>query len=181
MKTPTLLRPLVVDFYKSSRKSRNYRRKIEQKLAPQLQAMLEASKKFKNEDELDEKQCMPNDHFNLATWSMRHYGPNETPTVKSLAATFTGASFAAIHTTSTTLTHVLYDLAAHPECIPILRDELTAAMREEPDGKLRKKTMPRLRKMDSFIKESQRVHPLNLCRPFSVPITGNLLIRTTKQ
>jgi len=59
-----------------------------------------------------------------------------------------------------TLTNVLYDLAARPECIEVLREEIERISAEEPDGKLRKKTMPRLRKLDSFIKESQRIHPL---------------------
>ena len=59
-----------------------------------------------------------------------------------------------------TLTNVLYDLAAHPEYADILREEIQRISAEEPSGKLRKKTMPKLRKLDSFIKESQRVSPL---------------------
>jgi cytochrome P450 len=69
-------------------------------------------------------------------------------------------SFAAIHTTSITLTNVLYDLAANPEYAEVLREEIEHISAEEPDGKLRKKTMPKLRKLDSFIKESQRINPL---------------------
>lgn len=59
-----------------------------------------------------------------------------------------------------TLSNVLYDLAAHPEYIAVLREEVERISAEEPDGKIRKKTMPKLRKLDSFIKESQRVNPL---------------------
>jgi cytochrome P450 len=59
-----------------------------------------------------------------------------------------------------TLTNVLYDLAAHPEYADILRDEIQSISSEEPGRKLRKKTIPKLRKLDSFIKESQRVNPL---------------------
>lgn len=58
------------------------------------------------------------------------------------------------------LTNALYDLAAHPEYAQILREEIALVTAEEPSGKLRKKTMPKLKKLDSFIKESQRVNPL---------------------
>jgi len=59
-----------------------------------------------------------------------------------------------------TLTNILYDLAAHPEYQEVLREEIARISAEEPSGQLRKKTMPKLRKLDSFIKESQRVNPL---------------------
>lgn len=68
-----------------------------------------------------------------------------------------------------TLTNVLYDLAAHPEYVPALREEIKRISAEEPGGKLRKKTMPKLRKLDSFIKESQRIHPLGSGKSFSLP------------
>ena len=70
-----------------------------------------------------------------------------------------------------TLTNVLYDLAAHPEWAEILREEIQRISAEEPSGKLRKKTMPKLRKLDSFIKESQRVNPLGagMPKPMLIP------------
>jgi hypothetical protein len=60
----------------------------------------------------------------------------------------------------------LYDLAAHPEYAEVLREEIRRISAEEPGGKLRKKTMPKLRKLDSFIKESQRVNPLGSGKPY---------------
>lgn len=64
-----------------------------------------------------------------------------------------------------TLTNALYDLAAHPEYVPVLREEIDRISTQEPGGQLRKKTMPKLRKLDSFIKESQRIHPLGPGKP----------------
>ena len=83
-----------------------------------------------------------------------------SPTAETVADTILAGSFAAIHTTTMTLTNVLYDLAAHPEYQEVLRKEIERISAEEPSGQLRKKTMPKLRKLDSFIKESQRVNPL---------------------
>jgi hypothetical protein len=51
------------------------------------------------------------------------------------------------------LTNVLYDLAAHPEYADVLREEVQRISAEEPSRKLRK-TMLKLRKLDSFVQES---------------------------
>lgn len=73
-----------------------------------------------------------------------------------------------------TLSNVLYDLAAHPEYQEVLREEFERVSAEEPNGQMRKKSMPKLRKLDSFIKESQRINPLGsgtfrLVAPLSRP------------
>ncbi|KAJ5214934.1 hypothetical protein N7468_010613 [Penicillium chermesinum] len=71
-----------------------------------------------------------------------------------------GLSLAAIHTTSNLLTNVVYDLAAHPEYFQPLREEIKAVLEE--DGKLKKTSLLKLKLLDSILKESQRMHPVNL-------------------
>jgi cytochrome P450 len=71
-----------------------------------------------------------------------------------------GLALAAIHTTSNLLTNVMYDLAAYPEYIQPLRDEIRAVAAQ--DGVLQKTSLPKLKLMDSIMKESQRTHPLSL-------------------
>jgi cytochrome P450 len=71
-----------------------------------------------------------------------------------------GLSLAAIHTTSNLLTNIMYDLAAYPEYIQPLRDEICAVAAE--DGVLKKTSLLKLKLMDSVMKESQRMHPLGL-------------------
>ena len=68
---------------------------------------------------------------------------------------------AAMHTTSNTITHIFFDLAAHPEYLEPLREEIVEVQRTEPLGILSKASMARLRKMDSFMKESQRLNPFS--------------------
>jgi cytochrome P450 len=82
-------------------------------------------------------------------------------------------SFAAIHTTSMATTAVIYDLAAYPEYIPALREELQKVIDEDGydldgDGykKLKKSSIPRLWKLDSFLKESQRLTPPSLGKTY---------------
>lgn len=76
-------------------------------------------------------------------------------------------SLAAIHTTSNLLTNVMYDLAAYPEYIQPLRDEIKAVVDE--DGSLKKTSLLKMKLMDSVIKESQRLHPVSMGK-FSVTI-----------
>jgi hypothetical protein len=85
-------------------------------------------------------------------------------------------SLAAIHTTSMALTQVIYDLALHPEYVEALREErkqpnsksgiktpLTWHAVEpvvaQDNGRLLKTSITKLKKMDSVLKESQRMNP----------------------
>ncbi|EUC27913.1 hypothetical protein COCCADRAFT_63227, partial [Bipolaris zeicola 26-R-13] len=68
---------------------------------------------------------------------------------------------ASTHTTSITLQNALYDLAAYPQYLQPLRDELED-MIEQDGGKLLTKSFLMLRKMDSFLRESQRMNPIDL-------------------
>lgn len=62
----------------------------------------------------------------------------------------------AIHTTSNLATDCIYDLATYPEFQEILRQEVQEVL-EDGQGWPRKESMAKLKKMDSFIKESQRL------------------------
>ncbi|KZT39044.1 cytochrome P450 [Sistotremastrum suecicum HHB10207 ss-3] len=63
-------------------------------------------------------------------------------------------NFAAIHTTSMSLTHALFSLAAAPEYIGPLREEIEKAVDEHGWTKT---MLAKCRKLDSFVKESQRL------------------------
>jgi len=69
---------------------------------------------------------------------------------------------AAIQTTSMQGSHFIYDLCAYPQYAPVLREEIVSVLRE--DGGWKKTTLNKLRKMDSFIKESQRLNPPLFCK-----------------
>ena len=82
---------------------------------------------------------------------------------------------AAIHTTTMATTAAIYDLAAHPEYIQPLRDEIQQVIDEDGqdvdgDGfmRLKKPSMPKLWKLDSFLKESQRFTPAQLRKSYPV-------------
>ncbi|RPD64698.1 cytochrome P450 [Lentinus tigrinus ALCF2SS1-6] len=68
-------------------------------------------------------------------------------------------NFAAIHTSSMSLSHALLDLAAYPEYIQPLREEVEAIVAAEGWTKA---GMGKMWKIDSFLKESQRINGIGL-------------------
>lgn len=84
-----------------------------------------------------------------------------------------GLALAAIHTTSNLLTNVVYDLAAYPEYVDPLREEIKAVLAE--DGSLKKTSLLKLKLMDSVIKESQRVNPVSIGKSSILSLPSLLL------
>ncbi|KIX05628.1 uncharacterized protein Z518_03600 [Rhinocladiella mackenziei CBS 650.93] len=68
-------------------------------------------------------------------------------------------SLAAIHTTSDLLTKAIYNLCIHPEILQPLREEIVEVL--EQDG-WKKTSLSKLKLLDSFLKETQRMNPLNI-------------------
>lgn len=67
-------------------------------------------------------------------------------------------SLASIHTSTMSACHALFDLCQYPEYLEPLRAEMEIAINEE--GTLNFAALNKMRKLDSFLKESQRLnHP----------------------
>ncbi|KAF2185204.1 putative cytochrome P450 monooxygenase [Zopfia rhizophila CBS 207.26] len=111
----------------------------------------------------------PND---LLQWMMdRANGADGRP--DKLAHRLLILTLAAVHTTSMAATQTLFDLCVHPEYIEPLREELLAAM-DKTEGKITKQTLNQLRRLDSFMRESQRLSPPSLLgfkRAVKTPVT----------
>ncbi|KAG6919311.1 hypothetical protein DXG01_007444 [Tephrocybe rancida] len=75
-------------------------------------------------------------------------------TVRDLTMRILALNFAAIHTTSMAFTQILFDLAAYPSFVPELREEVETAISEDGYSKI---SLHKMVKLDSFIKESQRL------------------------
>ncbi|KAL8673743.1 MAG: hypothetical protein Q9168_001850 [Polycauliona sp. 1 TL-2023] len=95
---------------------------------------------------------------------MLHFMDNEATGADArpdkLSARALVLTLASAHTTSMAACQALFQMCEHPEYIPELREEVRKAV-EENQG-WHKTTLTKLRKLDSFIKESQRLHPPNL-------------------
>lgn len=163
------LRPFIAPFLPECRQLTLNRRRGGKMLAPVVAAIIKSQSSRSTNSHCKEGSTSldSNGQYNLASWILGHYKTNEKPSAELIAEEQLLVSFAAIQTTSLTAAQALFDLASYPEYITELRAEINQVASEEPDGKLTKNSMPKLRKLDSFIKESQRMHPLGMGKAFS--------------
>ena len=100
----------------------------------------------------------------LLQWmTERAQGADKTP--YRLADKILFLCLASIHTSSSTAVHIFYDLCQYAEdCVPVLREEITRTISE--DG-LTLASINKMKKLDSFIKESQRMNHPGTCTTLS--------------
>ncbi|KAK5310325.1 hypothetical protein LTR93_012057 [Exophiala xenobiotica] len=97
----------------------------------------------------------PND---MIQWAYDNMSPKQAANPLFLGHEQLVIAFASFHTTTSVLVQTLYDLVARPEYIEPLRLEIRHVLSEH-DGQLTNSAMEQLKKMDSFMKESQRFSP----------------------
>jgi len=113
----------------------------------------------------------------ILTWLVEISKEQEPWTAREITSCILLLNLAAIHTTtlarkpsvahkdfclrfSQSVTHSIYDLAAHPEYLQPLRQEIEAVIKEEGWSKA---AVAKMTKLDSFIKETMRVASIGAC------------------
>jgi hypothetical protein len=108
------------------------------------------------------KDKTPEENNNLLSWMMEIATPDES-NPSDLAHLEVVMSLASIHTSQMNAVHVMYDLASRPEYMEPLREEIVQLIKEDgPWKQWQKPSFSKLRKLDSFMRESQRVNPPSL-------------------
>ncbi|KAF9453720.1 cytochrome P450 [Macrolepiota fuliginosa MF-IS2] len=143
---PKFLRPLVGRCMSLGRKNVD---RMLQYLGPTIEARVAQMK----QPESDRGE-VPND---LITWLIETATQDYQLDARDLAKRILAINFAAIHTSSMSITQGVYDLAIHPEYIKELREEAESVIEEYG---WTKGAMQKMRKVDSFLKESQRLNSL---------------------
>ncbi|KAL4767273.1 cytochrome P450 [Aspergillus nidulans var. acristatus] len=101
----------------------------------------------------------PND---MIQWLMDNNAREKKPrSFGQLAELHLLVCFAALHTSTLAITHMIFDLAARPEYVAPLRDEAALALKQYGSWSS-KPALSSLFKLDSFMKESQRLNPPSL-------------------
>ncbi|KAL2023330.1 hypothetical protein VTK56DRAFT_3068 [Thermocarpiscus australiensis] len=95
----------------------------------------------------------------MLQWIIDSQGKFKNYSTEELARLQLGISFAAIHTTTLTTTNVFYNIAAYPEYTQDLRDEVRQCLAEN-GGIYTSAALQAMKKLDSYLKETMRVHPL---------------------
>ncbi|KAF9453723.1 cytochrome P450 [Macrolepiota fuliginosa MF-IS2] len=108
------------------------------------------------EERLAQIRSDPDDQPNdLITWLSETATHEYHLTARDMVMRTLVINFTAIHTTTMALTQGMYDLAVHPEYVKELREEVESVIAEHGWNKL---ALQRLRKVDSFLKESHRLN-----------------------
>ncbi|KAG8219264.1 cytochrome P450 [Butyriboletus roseoflavus] len=139
---PQLLKPIAARLFTSVYQNQRRGREL-------LGPIIEERQKYLNEcgDEWADK---PNDFL---SWLMEEAEGSEL-TIERLTTRILLINFAAIHTSSQSFTHVLFYLAANRQYIQPLREEVERIIKKEGWSKA---ALGKMRKVDSFIKECQRL------------------------
>ncbi|RYP18529.1 hypothetical protein DL765_003904 [Monosporascus sp. GIB2] len=157
------LRPVAQHFIPEMTRIRGDHRRALELLLPELR---------KRKAKLNDPDTPP--HNDMIQWMQdrakntgdKSFNEKELANLQMLTAT------AAIHTTRLAIIHALYDLAARPEYIEPLRNEILGVMKDG-DGVLQKQHLTQMKMLDSFMKESQRHSPPSVAtyqRKAMVPI-----------
>ncbi|KAL1632954.1 hypothetical protein SLS56_003240 [Neofusicoccum ribis] len=144
---PPYLRPFVYRFLPELRVVRDQFQKARQIIEPEIaarrharhQALLEGKPRPKSNDALSWFDDCAGD---------RPYDVTQGQMLLTIVS---------IHTTSSTLLALMYDIVGHSEYIDMLREEITQVLKEEKG--LTKTSLHRMKLLDSCMKESQRLHP----------------------
>ena len=146
---PKFLHPIVARFLPSYWNTKHWVREGKRLLVPVISARREAE-----QNDPDYEKPM-----DFLQWMMDGADDNDKMPEK-LAHRELIMGLASVHTTTMAAAHFLYDLCARPEYLQPLREEIISVLDE--DGGWQKMTVHKMRKMDSFLKESQRLNPASL-------------------
>ncbi|KAH8820226.1 putative cytochrome P450 [Xylogone sp. PMI_703] len=97
-------------------------------------------------------------HEDMIQWLLINGSDEDRADPRRIARLQLLISFAGIHTSAMGATNVMYDLAARPEYIKPLREELETVL-AETNGNFTKQALTKMMKLDSFMLESQRCNP----------------------
>jgi gliotoxin biosynthesis cytochrome P450 monooxygenase len=158
VRRPAIIRHLVAPFLPEVKSVRRYGERGAELLKPVIDEVLarRALGKSYQDDAESEKGTM-------VSWMLNYA---EDKSARTMARNQMSLSFAAIFTTTGAVCHALFDLASRPEYIQPLRDEIQQVINEDGQDitangfrNFKKQSIPKLRKLDSFLKESQRLSP----------------------
>ncbi|KID64198.1 ent-kaurene oxidase, partial [Metarhizium brunneum ARSEF 3297] len=154
-RTKPLLRPILVPFLPEMKALRDLQRRAAKILRPHYEFIIGTHQGAGTEKKPARNQ------YNLISWMLKQMDLQRTGTdFDHLVHEQLFAGFGSIHATSITVTNAIFDLAARPEYILALQEEIQTVLDQEQGHVLRKESLPKFRKIDSLLRESQRMNPV---------------------
>ncbi|KAL3471720.1 cytochrome P450 [Aspergillus californicus] len=147
---PRFLKPYIAPFFSQARKVRAQLQEAESIITPVIERRRaeKAQAIQRGEGDIPERY----DSIEWLEIVAKEKGITYSPAAMQLTL-----ALSAIHTTTDLLTTTMYEILAHPEIIPALREEARSVI---GDGGLKHSSLYSLKLMDSVIKEAQRLKPV---------------------
>jgi cytochrome P450 len=159
---PNLIKPLVAPFY--TKKTKKYTKDFYNILMPEIHQRLQEYDLYQQNPENNQEPG----HNDFLQWCIAQGKAHRHPEMakpSTLAGQILMVNFGAIHTTSFTVTHAIFDLISSEQgYVDELREEISSALAEH--GGWNKKALAEMEKLDSCVRESLR---LNMVSTFGVP------------
>jgi len=161
---PSFIKPLVAPLY--TKRTKAHTKDFYSILLPEIQQRLEEFNLYQSNPE---KKGLEPDHNDFLQWSIaqaKTHHDSRMAKPSTLAGRILMVNFGAIHTTSFTITHAIFDLfSSKQEYVEELREEISSILSEH-GGEWNKKALAQMEKLDSIVRESLR---LNMVSTFGVP------------
>ena len=151
-KLPLWKRPFISTRLPEVRTLRSRQEKVQSVLCPVLEERVRMNEMDRPDD--------------MLTWIINAQKQHGKRSLETMAKLQIALHLAAINTTSEMATNAFYNLAAMPELVPELRTEICAVL-QKFDGLVSTKSLQAMKKLDSFLKETARLHPPFLCETFN--------------
>jgi ent-kaurene oxidase len=148
---PAWMHPFVSRCLPSYWSGKNHVKSAKEILGPQFRELIRKS---------DEGSWCPEateEDFHVLAW-LADIAKGNDRNPETLAHVEVLLALASVHTTVLRMVNVLYDIIAHPKYWKILRDEIEA-VEEKYAGEWTETSYQRLHKLDSVLRESQRLSP----------------------
>lgn len=153
---PLVLRPLLAPIYFFPTLKNRW--DMKRLLTPELQK--DIKNYYTADDKKEHLKPKPEGKIPFTGFLLSRYKAAEA-NIKQLISDYILISFDSTPSTASALFHALCELALHPEAAEILRQELDEVV---VAGNLPGTHLQELKKMDSFLRESFRMHPISLCK-----------------
>ncbi|KAF4537208.1 Cytochrome P450 [Lasiodiplodia theobromae] len=187
-RVPSWCRRVVAPWLKEVRELDGFVRRVEGFMGKVIRERREREKEQKEggegqegEKKGGEKQERPED---MLQWTMDAAGRFGLDAEWKVVRAYMGFVFAAIHSTTVVATNVLFNLAAMPEFTAELREEIASVLARH-DGVMTFQALQEMLKLDSFMKETFRLYPLQFAnfqrkvlKPFALS-TGQIIPANT--
>lgn len=151
------LRPFLAPYLPEIKQVRAIEKRATKHLEPIVRERIEAEKN-------DPNWQKPED---LMQWLLTYTAKQGLDvSVERAAMLQLGLIFSAIHTTTMGATNIVDSLAATPEYIQPLREEIASVIADN-GGKITSRALQQMVKLDSYMKEVVRMYPPSMCKLIS--------------